>query len=262
MTLIQLDVDQTGLAIVTLNRPDKRNAMSFTMLKALISTAKSIQKNRQIRCVIITGCAQVFSAGIDLSDLNAPKQKLYAFWQLIKPQQSIFQQACLIWQQLPVPVIIALEGYCFGAGLQLALAGDFRITNSSCQFSIMESRWGLVPDMGISKTLADLIGIDHAKDLTFSGRIISAEYAKQIGLVSEIHPQPLIRAQQLAQEYLQRSPDALMAAKLILNAMQQRRQSVLCLEKIWQLRLILGKNSRIARRKDKQPELNFFNRQR
>lgn len=260
MALVQLEHND-GIAIVRLNRPEKRNAMSFALLKELIHTAEKIRKNRAIRCVILTGEAQVFSAGIDLKDLNNPKNSLYAAWELIKPGQSLFQKAFLIWQELPVPVIAAIEGFCFGAGMQLALAADLRIAHPQTQMSIMESRWGLVPDMGLTQSLKDLIPIDLAKELTLTARVFDGQYAHQIGLVTHIDEQPFEQALRLATEIQQRSPDALLAAKRVLDAMRYHPNKALRLEKIWQLKLLLGKNSKIARRKDKHPETSFSPRQ-
>lgn len=260
MTLVKFEKNN-GIATVTLNRPEKRNAMSFALLKDLVRTANLIKKDRSIRCVILTGEAQVFSAGIDLSDLNNPKNTAYAAWELIKPGQSLFQKAFLIWQELPVPVIAAMEGFCFGAGMQLALAADMRIAHPKTQMSIMESRWGLVPDMGLSRSLKGVIGLDLAKELTLTARIFDAGYAKEIGLVTHLDESPLSRAQALAEEMLSRSPDALAAAKRVLDAMEHDPAKSLRLEKIWQLKLLLGKNSKLARKKDKNPEVQFLPRQ-
>ena len=211
--------------------------------------------------MILTGEAQVFSAGIDLSDLNNPKNMAFATWELIKPGQSLFQKAFLIWQQLPIPVIAAIEGYCFGAGMQLALAADIRIATPQTQMSIMESRWGLVPDMGLTHSLKGLIPTDLAKELTLTARIFDAEYAKDIGLVTHLDTNPINQATMLAQEISKRSPDAILAAKRVLNAMQHQPKKSLRLEKLWQLKLILGKNSAIARKKDKNSDLQFLPRQ-
>jgi enoyl-CoA hydratase/carnithine racemase len=158
-------------------------------------------------------------------------------------------------------VIAAIEGYCFGAGMQLALAADIRIAHPKTQMSIMESRWGLVPDMGLSRSLKGLIGLDLAKELTLTARIFEAQYAKEIGLVTHLSDTPLDHAQILAQELAQRSPDALAAAKQVLDAMEHNPQKSLRLEKIWQLKLLLGKNSQLARKKDKQPDTSFLPRQ-
>ena len=260
MALLRIEKNN-GIATVYLNRPDKRNAMSFALLKELVSTAKAIKKDRDIRCVILTGEAQVFSAGIDLSDLNNPKNSAFAIWELVQPGQSLFQKAFLIWQNLPVPVIAALEGYCFGAGMQLALAADIRISHPDTKMSIMESRWGLVPDMGLTRSLKGLIGVDLAKELTLTARVFDGNYAKEIGLVTHLSNSPLEKANEIAAEMLQRSPDALTAAKRVLDAMEHQPEKSLRLEKIWQLKLLLGKNSKLARKKDKHPEVNFLPRQ-
>lgn len=260
MALVKLE-KSNGIATVTLNRPDKRNAMSFALLKELVRIANFIKKDRSIRCVILTGEAQVFSAGIDLTDLNDPKNTAYAAWELIKPGQSLFQKAFLVWQELPVPVIAAIEGFCFGAGMQLALAADIRIAHPSTQMSIMESRWGLVPDMGLTRSIKGIIGLDLAKELTLTARIFDARYAKDIGLVTHLDESPLTQAQALAAEMLNRSPDALAAVKRVLDAMEHSPNKSLRLEKIWQLKLLLGKNSKLARKKDKNPDVQFLPRQ-
>lgn len=260
MALVKLE-KSNGIATVTLNRPDKRNAMSFALLKELVRIANLIKKDRSIRCVILTGEAQVFSAGIDLTDLNDPKNTAYAAWELIKPGQSLFQKAFLVWQELPVPVIAAIEGFCFGAGMQLALAADIRIAHPSTQMSIMESRWGLVPDMGLTRSIKGIIGLDLAKELTLTARIFDARYAKDIGLVTHLNESPLTQAQALAAEMLNRSPDALAAVKRVLDAMEHSPNKSLRLEKIWQLKLLLGKNSKLARKKDKNPNVQFLPRQ-
>ena len=193
MSLVTVE-NKNGIAIVRLNRPEKRNAMSFALLKELVKTAEQLKKDRTLRCVIVTGEAHVFSAGIDLADLNDPKNRVYAAWELHKPGQSLFQKAFLIWQELPVPVIAALEGFCFGAGMQFALAADIRIAHPATQMSIMESRWGLVPDMGLTRSLKGLIGLDLAKELTLTARIFDANYAKEIGLVTHLNDSPLTQA--------------------------------------------------------------------
>ncbi|MEC7120951.1 MAG: crotonase/enoyl-CoA hydratase family protein [Pseudomonadota bacterium] len=250
-----------NLATVQLNRPEKRNAMSFALLRELIVVANRLKRDKSIRAIILMGSGSSFSAGIDLSDLNNPKNAAFAAWELIKPGQSLFQKAFLVWQTMPVPVIAALHGHCFGAGMQLALAADIRISTPECQLSIMESRWGLVPDMGLTQSLRGLLPLDVAKELTLSGRILSGQEAKQLGLVTHLSSDPRLAAEELAKELMTRSPDALLAGKRVLNAMVQQPKRALRLEKIWQLKLILGKNSKIARQKDKQPEMSFLPRQ-
>ena len=146
--------------------------------------------------------------------------------------------------------------------MQLALGADFRIATPDSQLSIMEARWGLVPDMGITATLRGLIGLDMAKELTMTARIISGSEAKEIGLISHATNDPMAKALALADEISSRSPDAVLAAKRVLNAMvSQSEADTLALEKRWQRRLLLGKNFKIAGKKAKSPELNFIERE-
>ena len=129
------------------------------------------------------------------------------------------------------------------------------------QMAIMECRWGLVPDMGLTRSLKGLICVDLAKELTLTARVFDAEYAIEIGLVTHLDNNPLAKANVIAQEMLQRSPDAIMAAKRVLDAMEHQPEKALRLEKLWQLKLLLGKNSSLARKKDKNPEIQFLPRQ-
>lgn len=258
--LITINIEN-GIATVRLNRPDKRNAMSFDLLKQLHASARELQRDRSLRVVLLAGAGESFSAGIDLGELNNPRNRMFAFMELLRPGQSLFQKAFLAWQDLPVPVIAVLHGHCFGAGMQLALAADIRVASPSCQLSIMEARWGLVPDMGITRTLRGLVPIDVAKELVFSARIFSGSEAKALGLVTHVGDDPMAKALSLAQEFIERSPDAVLAGKRVLDAMVHAPGRALWLEKWWQLKLLLGRNAAIARRKGKAPETAFEPRQ-
>ena len=129
------------------------------------------------------------------------------------------------WSLVPAPVIAAIHGNCFGGGLQIALGADIRIAAPDAKLSIMEIKWGLVPDMGITQTLPRLVPIDVAKELTFSGRIVSGSDALALGLVTRNSDDPLASALALADEIAQKSPDAVRAAKRALRRdMGQRRR--------------------------------------
>ncbi|MFB2538164.1 MULTISPECIES: crotonase/enoyl-CoA hydratase family protein [unclassified Acinetobacter] len=256
---INFFIDENSIAYVTLQRLEKRNALSFAMLQTLLNIADQIGKNRDIRAVILTG-GEHFSAGIDTESFQHKNTQRFALWQLLKPQASLFQQACLVWQQLPIPVICAVQGYCFGAGVQLALGADIRIAHPNSQWSIMETKIGLVADMGISQTLQNHIGLDHAKELAMTARIIDAKYAEKIGLVTHIDEQPLQYAKNLALEISQRSPDAVMASKKVLNASQYHNPLALAVEKYYQVRLFLGKNQKLALKKLKDSSVEYQKR--
>lgn len=241
---------------VTLNRPKKKNAMSFEMMRELIAVAEHVNKDKRLRAVIIDGAEETFCAGIDLGDLNQPKNQAYALWELIKPKQSLFQRVCLIWRELPIPVIAVLEGHCIGAGLQLALACDIRISHPKCSLSIMEAKWGLVPDMGITQSALGVVRADILKELAMSARVIDAEEGQRLGLISHCSDAPLQHAQILAAEFAERSPDAVLASKRIINAMYQQSALTLYQEKIWQVKLMLGYNRKLALKKAKDQASN------
>lgn len=257
---LQVKVEQNILTL-TLYRPEKKNAMSFAMMHELIAVARHIRQDKRLRAVIINGADNSFCTGIDLNDLNQPKNQAYALWELIKPSQSLFQQVCLIWRELPIPVIAVLEGHCIGAGLQLALACDVRISHPECQLSIMEAKWGLVPDMGITQAALGVVRADVLKELAMSARIIDGNEAKQLGLVSHISDSPLEHAQMLAAEFAERSPDAVLASKRVINAMYQQSSLTLYKEKLWQLKLMLGYNRKLALKKVKTSSTEYAKRQ-
>lgn len=257
---LQVSIGEEILTI-TLNRPHKKNAMSFEMMRELITVAKRISKDKTLRAVIIHGAEATFCAGIDLKDLNQPKNQAYALWELMKPSQSLFQRVCLVWREVPMPVIAVLEGHCIGAGLQLALACDVRISSLECQFSIMEAKWGLVPDMGLTQSALGVVRADVLKELAMSARVIDATAAKQLGLISHYYDAPLEHAKSLAAEFAERSPDAVLASKRVINAMYQQSTVTLYQEKLWQIKLMLGRNRNRALQKAKQASTVFDKRQ-
>ena len=246
---------------VTINRPEKKNAMSFKVVEELIAVAGRISKDKTVRAVILNGAEGTFCAGIDLGDLNHPKNQAFALWELVKPWQSSFQQVCLVWRELPIPVIAVLEGHCIGAGMQLALACDIRISHPDCQLSIMEAKWGLVPDMGLTQSALGIVPADVLKELAMTARMLNGEQACALGLVSHCHETPLIQAQELAAELAQRSPDAVLASKRIVNAMYQQSALTLYKEKLWQMKLMLGRNRKLALKKAKIATTEFGRRQ-
>ncbi|WP_300472499.1 crotonase/enoyl-CoA hydratase family protein [uncultured Psychrobacter sp.] len=257
---LQVSVSQ-NIATVTLSRPQKKNALSFQMVDELIRVAGHISKDTSLRAVILKGSEGTFCAGIDLGDLNNPKNQLYAMWELIKPKQSLFQRVCLVWRDLPVPVIAVLEGHCIGAGMQLALACDVRISHPDCKLSIMEAKWGLVPDMGLTQSALGVVREDVLKEMAMTARIVDATEGKELGLVSHCTETPLEHAQKLAEELVERSPDAVLASKRVINAMHHQPALVLYKEKMWQMKLMLGRNRKLALRKAKQASTVFAKRQ-
>ncbi len=249
------------VATVTLNRPSKKNAMSFAMMRELLHLAKQIKKERTLRAVILTGAGEDFCAGIDLSDLNQPKEQAFALWELIKPCQSMFQRVCLIWRDLPVPVIAVLDGHCLGAGLQLVMACDMRIATHNSKFAIMEAKWGLVPDMGITQSALGVVSSDVLKELAMTARIIDSDSAKALGVVSHLSDDPMSEANSFIAEMKNRSPDAVLASKRVINRMYKQSACTLYQEKLWQTKLLLGHNRKLAMKKAKDTSVQFIKRQ-
>jgi enoyl-CoA hydratase/carnithine racemase len=207
-----------GIAHVRLTRPDKLNALTLQTLGELIATARELRGDRTLRAVVISGDGASFCAGLDFaSALKSPAGILKAFVPLPWRGTNAFQEACWAWRRLPVPVIAAVHGHCYGGGLQLALAADFRVATPESQWSVLEARWGLVPDMSGVRSLVELVGIDTAKRLTMTAQMLSGKEAADLGLVTELAADPVAAATDLARDIAQRSPDSVAAAKRLFN---------------------------------------------
>jgi len=209
---------QDDIAIVSLNRGEKYNALDMAMFEAIVATVTTLKENRVIRAVILKGNGKGFCAGLDMvsvmkNPLNVPT--------LLKKEDGVIsnlaQDVGYLWRSLPVPVIAVTHGSCFGGGMQIALGADFRYSTPDCRFSIMEAKWGLIPDMSLSVTLRELTRIDVAKELTMTGRIFEAPEALELGLVTKVCDDPFEQALSFAQSLQQRSPDAVMYAKKLFN---------------------------------------------
>ena len=237
------------LAIVALNRPDKYNALDFELMRALIEAARQLRRRRDIRAVILKAEGKAFCAGLDFASVTRqPARILAAFLPWLR-KDNLFQRLCLAWRDLPMPVIAVTHGYCFGGGFQLALGCDFRFSTPDCEFSIMEIQWGLIPDMGASVTLRELVPVDVAMELSMTGRRFGAGEALAMNLISRIEDQPLAAAEALAEILAEQSPDAITAAKRLFKQTRHgSERRALRRERSLQLRLLLGGNQREAMR--------------
>jgi enoyl-CoA hydratase/carnithine racemase len=249
-TAERVSVEINGpVAIVSMTRADKLNGLDFAMLDGLTAAAHGLASDRTVRVVILRGDGPAFSAGLDFGSVG--KQPVRMFLSFLKfPWQDTnrFQEVAWAWRRLPMPVIAVLQGRCYGGGLQIALGADFRIAAPDCEISMMEAKWGLIPDMTGSVTLSELVGIDVAKRLTMTGEIISGATALELGVVSEIAEDPLARAWAFADQLAARSPDAVAATKQLLNrARHKGPRSAFGIERGLQLTLIRGVNHKIAR---------------
>ena len=216
--LVTIDTD-AGIADVRLNRPDKYNALNMEMFEAIIAAGESLFDANDVRAVVLSGNGKGFCAGLDFESFQriAQGDGLGALLERGARPENFFQSTAYVWKRLPMPVIAVLHGVAYGGGCQIALAADIRIAAPKARLSVMEIKWGLIPDMAITQTLTDVVRIDVAKDLTYSGRIISGIEAAELGLVTRIDNDPLAAAFELAREIVGKSPHAVRAAKQLLD---------------------------------------------
>lgn len=220
--VVRVEVGDDGVAEVCLNRPEKKNAWNMEMFEALAAAADRLHGEAGLRVVILRGEGGCFSSGLDLSVMQSFARDMEALKrEIVSPPEgevaNRFQKPVVAWQALPVPVIAAIEGVAFGAGMQLALAADFRIASPDARFSVMEAKWGLIPDMGISQSLPRLMRADLAKELIMTARVLGAEEAQDMGLLTRLAVDPVAAARGMAAELAGRSPDALAAAKRLVE---------------------------------------------
>ena len=236
------------VAVVTLTRADKHNALDEPMFEQIIAAAETLADSSGVRAVVLCGDGPSFCSGLDVVSIMAAGNGLDSLVNRVRGEvPNWFQRAAHAWLELPMPVIAAVHGTCFGGGLQIALGADIRIAAPDARLSVMEVRWGLVPDMSITRTLPRLVAIDVAKELTFTGRVFDGEEAARLGVVTRVAANPLAAARALASEIALRSPDAVRAAKRLYDeSWTGDAQQTLALEASLQLGLIGSPNQLAA----------------
>ena len=168
-----------GVAEVTLNRPDKLNALDPAMFEALIAAGESLSRTVGLRAVVLTGAGKGFCAGLDKADLrlDVSRRRAGTLGDLTKRTHGIanaFQQTAYVWRTLPVPVIAAIHGVALGGGFQIALGADIRYVAPDARLSIMEIKWGIVPDMAGMALMRELARSDVIRELAMTGRSFPA----------------------------------------------------------------------------------------
>jgi enoyl-CoA hydratase/carnithine racemase len=210
---------QDHVAVVTMVRADKHNALDIPMFEALIGAAEQLRGEPGVRAVVLHGDGPSFCSGLDIVSIMSAQSNGGGLTDELAGDQvpNWFQRAAHDWLIVPVPVIAAIHGNCFGGGLQIALAADIRIAAPDARLSVMEVKWGLIPDMSITRTLPRLVGIDVAKELTYTARVFSGSEADALGVVTWVTEEPLSSAMSLAREIASRSPDAIRSAKRLFD---------------------------------------------
>ena len=215
----RVTVERDGsVAHVQMSRPDKRNGLDLAMFEALVETGRSLARDPTVRAVVLSGQGKAFCAGLDVKSFAAdPAVGRRLLDRSDESPANLAQRAAWIWQEVPVPVIAAIHGQAFGGGLQIALGADLRYATPDAELSVMEIRWGLIPDMSASKTLSTLVGLDVAKELTWTGRRVRGDEAATLGLVTRVCDDPIGAALETARAIATRSPHAIRAAKRLWN---------------------------------------------
>ena len=240
-----------GIADVRLVRADKMNALDAAMFEALVAATDRLAKEKSVRVVVLSGEGRAFCAGLDMGRFAAMKEKggngvpggeSRDLTARTHGKANAAQQAVWGWRQLPVPVIAAVHGVAFGGGFQLALGADMRFVAPDTRMSIMEIKWGLVPDMAGTPILASLVRDDILRELTYTGRIFSAQEAMSYGLATRICDDPLAAAFEVAREIAGKSPDAIRAAKRMLNNLSVDPGPALLAESVEQQKLLGSPN--------------------
>lgn len=208
-----------GVADVRLNRPDKLNALDGAMFQAIAAAGDTVAADPTVRAVVLSGEGKGFCAGLDIESfmgggggdfdvLGGRRDGRIA---------NLAQQVAYTWTSLPVPVIAAVHGAALGGGIQIALGADIRFVAPDAKLSVLEIRWGLLPDMTGVQSLIRLVGLDRAKELAFTGRFIDGHEAVELGVATHVAEDPRAAAHELATEIASKNPHAIRGMKALFN---------------------------------------------
>ena len=206
------------VAHVRLNRPAKKNGLDLALFMALVDAGVDLMERKDVRAVVLSGEGGCFSAGLDFKAFMAGGRSLAA--KLLDRgdgDANLAQRVAWVWQELQIPVIAAIEGVAFGGGMQIAAGADIRYAAPDARFSVMEIKWGIIPDMGITRTLATQVRPDVLRELVWTGRIVEAQEALALGLVTRVCDDPVAAALELAGQLTQKNPDAVRRSKGLLQ---------------------------------------------
>jgi enoyl-CoA hydratase/carnithine racemase len=223
---LRIHLDEPGVAEVELLRADKMNALDPPMFAALEAALADLRTRPGLRAVVLHGSGKAFCAGLDMASFAGMAEggAVEGLASDLAPRThglaNLAQHVALGWRELPVPVIAALHGVAFGGGLQIALGADIRLVAPGTRMSVMELHWGIVPDMAGLLLTRGLVRDDVLRELTYSARIVMADEAVSLGLATRLCDEPLTEARVMARAIAQRNPEAVRAAKRLLNQAQ------------------------------------------
>lgn len=241
---IAITLDEDGVAEVRFTRADKMNALDPAMFERIIEAGSTLQRMKGLRVVVLSGEGRAFCAGLDLSNFarkpaeDEPLLTERTYGNANRPQQVAMQ-----WRKLPVPVIAAVHGVCFGGGLQIASGADIRIVHPETRMAIMELKWGLVPDMGGYALWRGLVRDDVLRELIYTNREFTGAEALGLGLATYLDENPRERALAIARQIANKNPHAIRAAKRLQAGMwENETDAILMSESIEQHAIMRSRN--------------------
>lgn len=240
-----------GVADVRLVRTDKMNALDDAMFKALAETGEKLKTQKGLRAVVLSGEGRAFCAGLDMGNFgkmaSSERRGGMEFVEAKRTEggSNSAQHAVMVWREIPVPVIAAVHGVAFGGGFQLTLGADIRIMAPDTKLSILEIKWGLIPDMAGLVLLRGLLRDDVARVLTFTGRIFTGEEALTLGLATRVSANPHADAMKLAIEIAGKSPDAIRAGKRLFNLAADADQKTTLLQETKEQIALIGSPNQV-----------------
>lgn len=209
---------ESGVAHVQLDRPDKMNALDPAMFAGILDAGMHLFEEPAARCVVLSGTGRAFCAGLDMASMaETGRHRETPLTERTHGNANAPQQAAVVWRKLPMPVIAAVHGVCFGGGLQIASGADIKIVAPDARLAVMEVKWGLIPDMGGYWLWRGNVRDDVLRELTWTHREFSGDEAVGYGFATHADANPLARAMALAQDIAAKSPDAVRASKAITN---------------------------------------------
>lgn len=237
---VTISLEDNGIAQVRLNRADKMNALDPAMFEGIIDAGHQLQKMNGLRVVVLAGDGASFCAGLDTSSFGrTPSSDEPELTERTYGNANKFQQVAMQWRKLPVPVIAAVHGVCFGGGLQIASGADIRIVHPASRMSIMEMKWGLVPDMAGYALWRGLVRDDVLRELVYTNREFTGAEAQALGLATYVEDDPLAKANEIASIIANKNPHAIRGAKRLSEGMVEQETDAILLEESIEQRAII-----------------------
>ena len=239
---------ENGVAHVLFDRPDKMNALDPDMFAGILEAGMHLFEEPAARCVVLSGAGRAFCAGLDMASMaQTGRRRETPLSERTHGNANAAQQAAVVWRKLPMPVIAAVHGVCFGGGLQIAGGADVKIVAPEARLAVMEVKWGLVPDMGGYWLWRGTVREDVLRELTYTHREFTGEQAVAYGFATHADANPLARAMALAQDIAGKSPHAVRGAKALLGRWwEETNDQLLMAESREQMKLIGTANQREA----------------